>query len=143
MRRYDDPVDVRRGMVPGSAGAVEGPAQFLWRGRVWKVRDVVGHWVETGPWWSSTGARALLEGQDPGGEGERTGPAGRADVGSADPGPQPGAGADLVAEREVWRVQAARGMTAHHGGAGAEVCGVFDLSFDWARGSWQLTLCVD
>ena len=39
MRRYDDPVDVRKGLVQGSTGSVEGPEQFLWRGRLWKVRD--------------------------------------------------------------------------------------------------------
>ena len=47
MRRYDDPVEVRKGMV----GGTEAPEQFLWRGRLWKVSDVVAHWVETGPWW--------------------------------------------------------------------------------------------
>lgn len=47
MRRYDDPVDVRRGMVDGS----EGPEQFLWRGHLWKVHALVGHWLEAGSWW--------------------------------------------------------------------------------------------
>ncbi|HET8602910.1 MAG TPA: DUF6504 family protein [Marmoricola sp.] len=47
MRRYDDPVEVRK-------GASEGPEQFLWRGRLWQVREVVAHWVETGAWWRST-----------------------------------------------------------------------------------------
>ena len=46
MRRYDDPVETRMGLVSG----VEGPEQFLWRGRLWKVRAVIAHWVETGPW---------------------------------------------------------------------------------------------
>ena len=41
MRRYDDPVEVRRGMVRGAQGPVEGPEQFLWRGRLWKVADVL------------------------------------------------------------------------------------------------------
>ena len=49
MRRYDDPVEVRTGLVRG------GPEQFLWRGRLWKVRAVLAHWVETGPWWQSAG----------------------------------------------------------------------------------------
>ena len=45
MRRYDDPVEVRK-------GADEDPDQFLWRGRLWQVREVVAHWVETGAWWA-------------------------------------------------------------------------------------------
>src|SRR5664279_5506111 len=39
MRRYDDPVEVRKAMV----GGTEGPEQFLWRGRLWKVCDVRQH----------------------------------------------------------------------------------------------------
>ena len=41
MRLYDDPVEVRR-------GETEGPEVFLWRGRLWKVRAVLAHWVPTG-----------------------------------------------------------------------------------------------
>ena len=48
MRQYQDPVEVRR-------GEAEDPDQFLWRGRLWKVRAVVAHWVETGPWWQGSG----------------------------------------------------------------------------------------
>jgi hypothetical protein len=121
MRRYDDPVEVRRGMVDGPGGTQEGPEQFLWRGRLWKVRDVVAHWVETGPWWHSHGVHAVL-GSGPG------------------PGSGPGrsGGTDLLAEREVWRVEAARGISAARTGAG-----VFDLVFDWADGTWKLTRCED
>ena len=122
MRRYDDPVEVRRGMVNGPGGAQEGPEQFLWRGRLWKVCDVVAHWVETGPWWQSAGVHAVL--------GSDQAP----DLGS---GRAP-AGTDLLAEREVWRVEAARGFAAARSGAG-----VFDLVFDWADGSWQLAGCED
>src|SRR5690606_26884715 len=82
MRRYDDPVEVRRGVVPGSD--VEGPAQFLWRGRLWKVRAVVAHWMETAPWWQSAGARAVVGTDDP----VRSGGV---------------ATAELLVEREVWR----------------------------------------
>lgn len=114
MRRYDDPVEVRKGMV----GSTEGPEQFLWRGRLWKVRDVVAHWVETGPWWQSGGVQAVLG--EEGGSPERT------------------VQRDLLAEREVWRVEAARGLAATGSGRG-----VFDLVFDWAQGSWRLARCVD
>ena len=108
MRQYDDPVEVRR-------GEAEDPDQFLWRGRLWKVRAVVAHWVETGPWWQGSG----------------TG----------------GAASDLVTERELWRVEAGRGI--QHGLQAArrsedpETYGVFDLSFDWTDGRWQLVGCLD
>ena len=90
MRRYDDPVEVRKGLVPGAGGEVEGPEQFLWRGRLWKVCDVVGHWVETGPWWQSSSVAPVL-GADETAPGT-----------TADRAPSVH---DLVAEREVWRVE--------------------------------------
>ena len=106
MRRYDDPVEVRK-------GADEDPDQFLWRGRLWQVREVVAHWVETGAWWARSGGGAAID-------------------------------ADLLREREVWRVAAARGRAAalqspeHDPGFG-----VFDLVFSWSEGSWQLARAVD
>jgi Family of unknown function (DUF6504) len=125
MRRYDDPVEVRKGLVPGAGGQVEGPEQFLWKGRLWKVCDVVGHWVETGPWWQSRGVAPLLGDDDPG-DGTGTEPAPTGSV------------HDLVADREVWRVEAARGLAATGGGRG-----IFDLVFDWSEGGWLLTRCAD
>ena len=123
MRRYDDPVDVRKGRVTGTGGGpVDGPEQFLWKGRLWKVHAVVAQWVETGPWWQSSGVHAVL-GADP------TGPTDRGAVDTA-------VRTELVTEREVWRVEAARGM-ADLGR------GVFDLVFDWADGSWRLSRCLD
>jgi Family of unknown function (DUF6504) len=115
MRRYDDPVEVRK-------GPEEGPEQFLWRGKLWKVRAVLAHWVETGSWWQSADARAVIGTDDDTDEpvsrtGDKTG--------------------DLLGERELWRVEAAAGMRATGGG------GVFDLSFDWADGTWQLVGCLD
>jgi len=109
MRQYDDPVEVRR-------GEAEDPDQFLWRGRLWKVRAVVAHWVETGPWWQASSG-----GQD---------------------GAQGGAVTDLVAERELWRVEAGRGVQVRQD-SGPETYGVFDLSFDWTDGRWQLVGCLD
>ncbi len=121
MRRYDDPVDVRKGWVTG----VEGPEQFLWHGRLWKVRAVLAHWVETAPWWQAPGARAVIGSEEPGSE---------------EPGSEePGGVLDLVSERELWRVEAGRGP----GVAGAAGGGVFDLAFDWSNGRWQLVGCAD
>lgn len=53
VRRYDDPVEVRP--VSGS----DRPGQFLWRGRLYVVRDVLAHWVEVGAWWRPRGADGL------------------------------------------------------------------------------------
>ena len=111
MRRYDDPVEVRR-------GEAEDPEQFLWRGRLWKVRAVVAHWVETGPWWQGSAGDTA---------------------------------SDPVAERELWRVEAGRGAQLSRAvsrqspptGDEQETYGVFDLSFDWTDGRWQLVGCLD
>jgi hypothetical protein len=117
MRRYDDLVDVRKGRVPGTGGdPVEGPEQFVWKGRLWKVHAVLAQWVETGPWWQSSSVQAVL------GADDRPGPVQTADPESA---------------TEVWRVEAARGRAVDLGR------GVFDLVFDWTDGSWRLTRCLD
>lgn len=111
MRHYDDPVEVRR-------GEAEDPEQFLWRGRLWKVRAVVAHWVETGPWWQGSTS-----------------------------GAGPDTATDPVAERELWRVEAGRGAQFSqqpvHADAEQGTYGVFDLSFDWTDGRWQLVGCLD
>ena len=131
MRRYDDPVDVRKGRVQGSTGSVEGPEQFLWHGRLWQVRDVVAHWVETGPWWQSAGVRAVIGSED---QPEVAGTV--ATLTSP----------DLLAEREVWRVEATpRGRAAAipDDPDRRPGFGVFDLTFSWSTGGWRLTGCVD
>ncbi len=126
MRRYDDLVEVRK-------GADEDPEQFLWRGKLWQVREVVAHWVETGAWWTR---RQPGQSDQPGQPGQ----SGQSDQ------------SDLLAEREVWRVTAARGrvaalQAAERGGpdgAGADLgYGVFDLVFSWSAGSWQLVRAMD
>lgn len=52
-RRYDDVVEVRR--------RDEDPAEFLWRGRFYAVREVLAHWVETGAWWQTGSATLAAE----------------------------------------------------------------------------------
>jgi hypothetical protein len=132
VRRYDDPVEVRRGWVTGPGHTGEGPEQFVWRGRLWKVRAVLAHWVETGPWWQSSGVRAVI-GSDEAGE-----PDGAAsplhDRPTHDRPTHDRPTHDLLGERELWRVEAGRGPDAG---------GVFDLSFDWDDGRWQLVGCAD
>ena len=109
MRRYDDPVEVRRGLVDGA----EAPAQFVWHGHLWTVCEVLASWMETGPWWEHA-----PEADEP-------------------------VGRDLLAEREMWRVDAARGCAAYRAGAAAGRRGVFDLGFDWAAGQWLLVRALD
>lgn len=136
MRRYDDLVDVRKGRVTGTGGTpVDGPEQFVWRGRLWKVHSVVAQWVETGPWWQSSSAHAVL-GSDPAPDDPAPDDA-TDEVGSGGSGGSGAVDTDLADEREVWRVEAARGMAVDLGR------GVFDLVFDWADGSWRLTRCLD
>ena len=135
MRRYADPVEVRRGHLAASVhGSGEGPEQFLWRGRLWKVRAVLAHWVETSPWWQSTGARAVI---------------GSEDLQESAPPPRPSLG-DLLTERELWRVEAGRGRPRTYRAdpdvdpdGEPAVSGVFELSFDWADGRWLLVGCSD
>ena len=112
-RRYDEPVEVRR--------RDEDPTEFLWHGRLYVVRAVLAHWVETGPWWQSPGVRAVVGDDEPEELLEDAG----------------GPVVDLMAEREMWRVEAGRGA------ADGENHGVFDLSFSWSDGRWQLVGCAD
>ena len=115
MRSYDDIIDVRRGLVAGQ----EAPEQFMWRDRLWVVREVVSHWVETGAWWEQAGVAALLG-------------AGSPDL----PPAGPRFVAELLRERDVWRVEAGQGRLTGH-------TGIFDLAFDWADTRWRLVGCVD
>jgi hypothetical protein len=187
MRRYDELIEVRRGLVAGQ----EAPEQFIWRDRLWVVRDVVSHWVETGAWWDQAGIAALL-GVDtaapatgPGSAAAgRPGRVGTASTGvSAVPlaaplGIPPATplgtplGADLLAESDMWRVEAMDGprrrrrvmdglqrrgrgarLNEPPGSAGDKPpdsaedldlgYGVFDLAFDWAQARWRLVGCAD
>ena len=58
--------------MPGRGGDLEAPEQFLWQGRLWRVRDVVAHWVETGPWWHSREVAPVLREVDALGELDNT-----------------------------------------------------------------------
>jgi len=75
------------------------PRSFLWRGRLYVVREVLGHWRDRREWWASAAARAL--------HGEQW-------------TPSSGAEAALDQEREVWRVEASAGRSYSSG--------VYDLS---------------
>jgi len=77
-RRVREPVDVVR--------RDDAPAQFLWRGRLFAVREVLARWSETGAWWEGAAGEGV---------------AGAGDV--ADP------------ERDFWRVEAGRGRIGRTG----------------------------
>ena len=109
------------------------PEMFLLRGRLYAVRSVLARWREPGGWrWSGPGPSAS------GGAGGDGRAVGRAGVGDG----QRAAGAMAVihsvpiqlADRELWRVEAAAGMSAR--------VEVFDLCRDVAAGPprWTATL---
>ena len=133
-RRYDDPVDVRR--------RDDAPAEFLWRGRLYVVREVLTHWVESSAWWGSPVARSVQDldassydnsgGDNSGGDNSSRDSllpslAGAVAVDTAD--------VSIAAELEVWRVEASAGRM--YG------TGVFELGFTWAQGSWTLLQVLD
>src|SRR4051794_2948920 len=108
MRTYADAVEVRT----ETGEDADTPVTFLWRGRLYVVRDVLGHWRERRSWWSSPAARLVHgEGAEQNEDQAVTGGV-RA--------------AELAEEREVWRVCASRGRSYAEG--------VFDLCCEPAEG---------
>lgn len=61
MRRYDEPIEVRAEPVAGVGGDEAGPAQFVWKRRLWKVLAVENRWFETADWWTAPGDDLLAE----------------------------------------------------------------------------------
>ena len=120
MRSYGDRelVEVRRGLIAGQ----EVPAQFLWRGKVWKVCEVISHWVETSAWWEQPGVAALLGVTD----------------GTTTLCPSGLRVSDLIS----W-ASASTGGSRQERGRLVDASGVFDLAFDWSDGSWRLVRCID
>jgi hypothetical protein len=112
-RLHSDPVEVRR----TETGAGLEPAQFLWGGRLYVVREVLARWTESGGWWRTTAVRALTS-------GERATEAAISPLGGVDD-----------RERSWWRVEAGRGAAAG--------TGVFDLCHDEAHDGWTLTRVLD
>jgi len=140
MRTYGEAIEVRTADPAASAATgstvatsadpvhVVAPVQFLWRGRLYLVREVLAHWVELGTWWTARSPRTSVAAPAPA-------PAATAaasgfpvawlvDAGGAEqPVPARSVAADVGAvEREVWRVEAASGRTAR--------VGVYDLVRD-------------
>lgn len=119
VRRFSDPVEVR-----SAAGPRREPEAFIWRGRLYVVRDVLGQWRERRAWW-----RDVLP-DTPGGTPE----------GITDGGHEGSGASTLIAaarEQQVWRVEASPGWSF--------APGVYDLARDEsARGDqWSLLRVSD
>ena len=118
-RLHADPVEVRR--------RDDVPDQFLWRGRLYVVREVLARWTEAGGWWRGDAIRALTAG-DAGGVAGAAHADGAVSASAVDDN-----------ERDWFRVEADSGR--------AEVLsagrGVYDLCFDWSRGAWSLARVLD
>lgn len=56
-RLYADPVEVRTRVE--ETGPV--PEQFLWKGRLYVVREVLARWTASGAWWKNPGENLLEE----------------------------------------------------------------------------------
>jgi len=139
VRRYDEAVEVR---VDGGASGREEPSAFLWRGRLYVVREVLGHWKERRAWWGGASARALH------GTAETLGAGSAGGTAVAEAPPRSPTAADAV-EHEVWRVEARAGRSG--------VAGVYDLrrrvrpapaagptgAADGAADVWQLARVTD
>ena len=99
MRRYADPVEVRTATDEESSA----PAAFLWRGRLYVVREVLAHWRERRSWWSSPAARMV--------HGEGGGPEDLSGDPSVDLTGSRVRVAEIAEELLVWRVSASPGRS--------------------------------
>jgi hypothetical protein len=102
------------------------PAQFVWRGRLYLVREVLAHWVELGTWWTARGGAAGTHARRPAPQAPHAPVTPDDPADPADPVPSEAprsVSVDVGAvEREVWRVEASVGRAA--------TPGVFDLVRD-------------
>ena len=156
VRRYEEPIEVRaRAAERSRSGATSVPAAgdtggddratpsgdtgeqvptaFLWRGRLYVVRAVLGHWSQRRPWWRE----ALDPREDTDLPSSPDSPDSRADAAG---GQRVVGGLRTVAELEqdVWRVEASPGRLHQ--------AGVYDLARE-GRGdsscSWRLLRVAD
>ncbi|MEO7754305.1 MAG: DUF6504 family protein [Terracoccus sp.] len=128
VRRFSDSVQVRP-----SDGPQQRPEAFIWKGRLYVVRGVLGQWRERRAWWrDALDAPAPAGGGDPG-RASGGDPVG-APVGSGGPGSALAAAAN---EQQVWRVEASPGWSF--------APGVYDLAHDASPGheQWSLVRVAD
>ena len=112
-RRFTEPVQVHTRVE--ASGPV--PDQFLWRGRLYVVREVLARWTESGSWWRGAAMSAVVTG----GEIATT--------------------TLTVDDRATqwWRVEADSGRLA----ALSAGPGVYDLCFTESTASWSLKRVMD
>jgi hypothetical protein len=140
VRRYDDPVEVHAADADGSGGSE--PASFLWRGRLYVVREVLGHWRERRAWWTASAACALHGETDPvSADRVGEGPAGRSSLGAAGGPVRSVTCSALGEEREVWRVEASRGRFFSSGVY--DLCRELSTSASDVTGAWRLLAVAD
>jgi len=126
------------------------PAQFLWRGRLYVVREVLARWTESGGWWRSAAVQAVSSGD---GVVDPLAPLDTAPIPSSplatstagaqrawgEPAPDVGAAVASASiddgEQDWFRVEAGAGRAAG--------TGVYDLCFDWSTGGWSLARVLD
>jgi hypothetical protein len=157
-RRHADAVEVRR--------RDDAPEQFLWRNRLYRVHEVLSHWVESGAWWTSVPSSALIDGSDPdrrgsagAGAGAGVGAIGDLALAPLPPSPLVPISAPPRGAQRAWGepapdVGATVGpMTLDDGerefwrveaqAGRSAVAGVYDLCFDWSANRWQLVQVMD
>lgn len=99
--------------VDGLDAQAPSPSAFLWRGRLYIVRDVIGHWRERRAWW-----RDALDPDE--------------EAAQVPDSPAP-ARSRVCLEQEVWRVEASPGRLAG--------TGVYDLAMSGP--TWRLLRVAD
>ena len=137
-RLHTDAVEVQR--------RDDEPAQFLWRGRLYVVREVLARWTESGGWWRSAAVHSVRD-------GDAVGPVAVAPLETAPlpPSPkwaqrawgEPAPDVDVSVgpvgiddgEQDWFRVEAGAGRAAG--------TGVYDLCFSWSTGRWALARVLD
>ena len=120
VRRYEEPIEVRAGGSDINRDGVDcvpdpAPSAFLWRGRLYVVRDVIGHWRERKAWW-----REALDPDEEDSDSQREMSAAR--------------WLDCL-EQDVWRVKASPGRLAS--------IGVYDLGMNRPLRGWRLLRVAD
>ena len=137
-RLHTDAVEVQR--------RDDEPAQFLWRGRLYVVREVLARWTESGGWWRSAAVQSLSAG-----DAADDLPVAPLETAPLPPSPkwaqrawgEPAPDVDASVgpagiddgEQDWFRVEAGAGRAAG--------TGVYDLCFSWSTGRWALARVLD